>query len=108
MVTLAPITIGPRRFAWGTRTYVMGIVNVTPDSFSGDGLVTEGNPYGTTDEDDEIARVQRAVVQARGFVEAGATFIDVGGESTRPGFAPLAVEEELRRVLPVIKALRET
>jgi dihydropteroate synthase len=106
METYAPTVWGRHRLEWGARTYVMGIVNVTPDSFSGDGLVTEENPRGTTEDGDEAARVQRAVVQASSFVEAGATFIDVGGESTRPGFAPLPVEQELRRVLPVIKALR--
>src|SRR5262245_13897193 len=68
----APITIGGREFHWGERTYVMGIVNVTPDSFSGDGLGDN---------------VEAAVRQALQMREDGADIIDVGGESTRPGFA---------------------
>jgi dihydropteroate synthase len=77
----------------------MGIVNVTPDSFSGDGLAIDTLP--------EEVRVQRAVAQARKFVDEGATFIDVGGESTRPGAATVSAQEEQTRVIPVIKALRE-
>jgi dihydropteroate synthase len=86
----APITIAGREFAWGARTYVMGVVNVTPDSFSGDGLGTD---------------VDAAVAQALRMVEEGADIIDVGGESTRPGFAEVAAEEELARVIPVIERL---
>ena len=82
------------RFDWGSRTYVMGILNVTPDSFSGDGLrvATEG-------------ALDRAMAQARNFVDAGADILDVGGESTRPGATPLSAEEEMERVLPVITSL---
>jgi dihydropteroate synthase len=77
----------------------MGIVNVTPDSFSGDGIKREG----TTEED----LIYRAVKQAELFVAEGATFIDVGGESTRPnGAKAVSEEEELTRVIPVIQALR--
>lgn len=84
---------------WGQQTYVMGIVNVTPDSFSGDGLKRE-----TVTEED---LVHRAVEQAQHFVAEGATFIDVGGESTRPnGAKTVSEEEELARVIPVIQALR--
>lgn len=93
-----PLTIGPLTCAWGTRTYVMGILNVTPDSFSGDGLAARfeaGSP----------AIVEAALRQARRMVEEGADIIDVGGESTRPGSEPLPAEEELRRVVPVIEAL---
>ena len=86
----SPITIGGREFAWGSRTYIMGIVNVTPDSFSGDGLAL-----------DVEAAVRRAV-QMR---EDGADIIDVGGESTRPGAGELPAVEEIRRVLPVIERL---
>lgn len=86
----APITIGPREFAWGARTYIMGIVNVTPDSFSGDGLALD---------------VEAAVRQAIQMREDGADIIDVGGESTRPGAAELPAEEEMRRVLPVVRRL---
>ncbi|MDM8519116.1 dihydropteroate synthase [Anaerolineales bacterium HSG6] len=73
----------------------MGIINVTPDSFSGDGLLTDE------------AWVNRAVTQAQKFVAAGADILDIGGESTRPGAAQVEVDEELERVVPVIKALRQ-
>src|SRR5439155_11690901 len=89
--TPAPITIGGRQFHWGERTYVMGIVNVTPDSFSGDGL-----------GDNADAAVRQAV-QMR---EDGADIIDIGGESTRPGFAEVSADDEMRRVIPVIERLR--
>jgi dihydropteroate synthase len=75
----------------------MGIINVTPDSFSGDGIIEESLT--------QDAIVARAVEQARQFVKEGAILIDVGGESTRPNFAPISVEQELERVLPVIRAL---
>jgi dihydropteroate synthase len=88
--TPPPIAIGGRDFVWGARTYVMGIVNVTPDSFSGDGLAYD---------------VEAAVAQALRMREDGADIIDVGGESTRPGFAEVTAEEEMRRVLPVIERL---
>ncbi len=85
-----PMTIGGREFVWGSRTYVMGIVNVTPDSFSGDGLAYD---------------VAAAVDQAVGMSRDGADIIDVGGESTRPGFEPISAEEEIRRTAPVIEKL---
>jgi dihydropteroate synthase len=74
---------------WGTRTYLMGIVNVSPDSFSGDG----------------IPEPDAAVTLARTMLQDGADIIDVGGESTRPGSAPITTEEERSRVLPVVQAL---
>ena len=80
---------GNMEFGWGRRTYVMGIVNVTPDSFSGDG----------------VSDVDAAVAQARKFVAEGADIIDIGGESTRPDFKPVSNEEELNRILPVIGIL---
>jgi dihydropteroate synthase len=83
------------RLSWGSRTYVMGILNVTPDSFSGDGLVT-GEDW-----------VERAVAQGLGQVADGAHMLDVGGESTRPGAEPVPEEEEIRRVVPVIRGLAE-
>jgi dihydropteroate synthase len=95
--TLPPTTWANHRLEWGRQTYVMGIINVTPDSFSGDGIVEE------TLTPDEI--VARAVEQAKHYVTEGAALIDVGGESTRPDFAPISVEEELARVIPVVKAL---
>ncbi|HNB54185.1 MAG TPA: dihydropteroate synthase [Anaerolineales bacterium] len=87
-------------FAWGTRTYVMGILNLTPDSFSGDGLMqARGNMP-------ELAGLL-AMEQARRFVNAGVSILDVGGESTRPGSAPVNADEEATRVLPVIRLLAE-
>ena len=86
----APITIAGREFAWGSRTYVMGIVNVTPDSFSGDGLGRDS---------------EAAVRQGAQMAEDGADILDVGGESTRPGFEGITAEEEIRRVAPVIERL---
>ena len=79
------------------RALVMGIVNVTPDSFSGDGLARGG-----TDGDADIAA---AVAQARAFVAAGADMIDVGGESTRPGHEPVDEATELARVVPAVRAI---
>jgi dihydropteroate synthase len=84
------LTIGGRGFDWGSRTYVMGIINVTLDSFSGDGLGLD---------------VEAAVAQGRRFAEDGADILDVGGESTRPGFQAVTSEEEMRRVLPVVERL---
>ena len=81
---------GRWELAWGSRTFVMGIVNTTPDSFSGDGL--EYN-------------VESAVEQGLRFQAEGADIIDVGGESTRPGSTPVDVEEEMRRVVPVVRGL---
>lgn len=95
--TLSPAIWGGWRLDWGRRTHVMGIINVTPDSFSGDGMLSE--------DPERVAA--RALEQARAFVAEGATLIDVGGESTRPGFAPLPLEEELRRVMPVVRLLAD-
>ena len=83
-------------FDWGKRTYVMGIINVTPDSFSGDGLLSG-------------VRVDLVPIlaQARQFVAAGASILDVGGESTRPGAVIISADEEAARVTPVIRALAE-
>ncbi|MBI4768958.1 MAG: dihydropteroate synthase [Chloroflexi bacterium] len=87
------LTIGSTTFFWGRQTYLMGIINVTPDSFSGDGLL-EGKD-----------RVAAAVEQGREQAAAGAQILDVGGESTRPGGTPVPIQEELRRVIPVVRAL---
>lgn len=78
---------------WGTRTFIMGIINVTPDSFSGDGILQGGNA------------VQTAVTQAAQFLQEGADILDIGGESTRPGSQPVDADEELARVLPVVEAI---
>ncbi len=90
---LGALTIGGRRFEWGRRTYIMGILNLTPDSFSGDGLGTD---------------VQAALERARQFEAQGADLLDLGGESTRPSAQQVSVEEELRRVLPVLERLQGT
>ena len=95
---LAPTTWGPYQLEWGTRTYIMGIVNATPDSFSGDGLKQADLTV------EEV--VKQAVSQAQHFAGEGATFIDVGGESTRPHALRVSAEEELARVIPVIRAMR--
>ena len=76
---------------WGRRTYVMGIINVTPDSFSGDGMGTD---------------VAATVDLALRFEEEGADFIDVGAESTRPGSSPIGIEQELGRLIPAIEAIK--
>jgi dihydropteroate synthase len=98
-----PLVAGPRTFAWGERTYVMGILNVTPDSFSGDGLLA------TSADDGRGAQghVARAVERARAMADAGADVLDVGGESTRPGHEPVDEQDEADRVVPVVAALRE-
>ena len=90
-----PLAIGARSFDWGRRTYVMGILNVTPDSFSGDGLLA-ANPD----------PVSAAVDAARAMVEEGADLLDIGGESTRPGHSPVSSSEEIERTAPVIAAIR--
>lgn len=105
------LRIGSHTLNWGTRTYVMGILNATPDSFSGDGLLApvhseERNLAGKAPTKVEwAAGVEAALAQARRFLAAGADILDVGGESTRPGAQPLEMEEERQRVVPVIQAL---
>ena len=83
------------QFAWGSRTYIMGILNATPDSFSGDGLLSEAQ------------FVAAALAQAQKMLDEGADMLDLGGESTRPGSAAVSAEEELRRVLPILRELRQ-
>ena len=89
------LKIGSFTFNWGSRTYVMGILNVTPDSFSGDGIISKGDMVGV------------AIEQARDFLASGADILDVGGESTRPGSAPVNADEEMERVVPIIRALNK-
>jgi dihydropteroate synthase len=98
---LGETRIGARVFRWGERTYVMGILNVTPDSFSGDGLLAR-SPDGPSG-----GGVAAAVAQGRAMADVGADLLDVGGESTRPGHATVDAADEARRVVPVIRALRE-
>ncbi len=93
-----------KEFIWGSRTYIMGILNITADSFSGDGLLVS-HGFGQAVKLGTHDFVQNALDQALRFVESGVDLLDVGGESTRPGAQPITVEEELSRVLPVIEAL---
>ncbi|NPA49932.1 MAG: dihydropteroate synthase [Thermodesulfobacteria bacterium] len=88
---LPPLKIRGRVFEWGRRPYLVGVLNITPDSFSDGGLY--------------LAR-DAALRRTEDLIEAGADIIDVGGESTRPFARPVPVEEELRRVIPVIEAIR--
>lgn len=86
----------------GERTLIMGILNVTPDSFS------DGGQFVSVDEAlsvDQRVSVDQAVAHAEKMIAEGADIIDVGGESTRPGGEPVSVEEEIARVVPVIQAL---
>lgn len=87
------LSLGSQELVWGKRTYIMGILNITPDSFSGDGLGARANP------------VDAALAQAESFIQAGADLLDVGGESTRPGAQLVSEADELARVVPVIGAL---
>ncbi len=84
------------RFTWGERTYVMGILNMTPDSFSGDGIY-----------DEPAVVLERALAQVQQFITDGADIIDIGGESTRPGSTPIHPSEEIQRVIPIIEAIRQ-
>jgi dihydropteroate synthase len=86
------LVIRGKNFDWGTRTYVMGVLNVTPDSFS------DGGDFQT---------VQAATIRAVEMVAVGVDIIDIGGESTKPGAIPVDVATELGRVIPVIEAIRQ-
>jgi dihydropteroate synthase len=86
----APLAIGGRSFVWGARTYLVGVLNATPDSFSGDGVLDP----------------QAAADHARRLVDEGADLLDIGAESTRPGAADVDAEEEWRRLGPVLRAVR--
>ena len=79
----------------GKKTYIMGIINLTPDSFSGDGLLRERD------------YIRTALVQAENFIQDGCDILDLGAESTRPGATPISAEDELNRLLPVVRSLRE-
>ena len=91
--SLSATRCGTAEFRWGEKTYIMGICNLSPDSFSGDGLGSN---------------IEKTVAQAKRMVAEGADIIDVGGESTRPGTEPTDItdiREELDLVIPAIKAL---
>jgi dihydropteroate synthase len=79
---------------WGAKTWVMGIINLTPDSFSGDGVIAKGNA------------LQNALAQAEAFIRDGADILDLGAESSRPGAQAVTAEEELSRLLPVLREIR--
>lgn len=87
------IHCGSHTIDYGKKTIIMGILNATPDSFS------DGGHYN---------RIDSAVAHARQMVADGADIIDIGGESTRPGSAPVPLEEELERILPIVKAVSES
>jgi dihydropteroate synthase len=86
---LSTTRCGKTEFIWGKRTYVMGIINLSPDSFSGDGLTN----------------IESALAQAQRMTDEGADMLDVGGESTKPGAAPISLDEEIKRVIPALKLL---
>lgn len=113
---MSTLVIRNHAFTWRRQTFVMGIINATPDSFSGDGLVgldtlrhsTGGEVGGLGALSDFTRRdgwVQAALDLGRRLVAEGAHILDVGGESTRPGSQPVDADEEMRRVLPVIEGL---
>ncbi len=88
---LKPLSLGKRLFEWGKKVYVMGILNVTPDSFSDGGL---------------YQRLDRALFRVEEMLREGVDIIDIGGESTRPFAQPVPLEEEKERVIPVVKAIK--
>lgn len=88
----ANLQLGPYELPLGERTLIMGILNVTPDSFSDGG---------------HFHRFDRAIAQALRMAEEGADIIDIGGESARPGYMPISLEEELDRVIPIIRTLKK-
>jgi dihydropteroate synthase len=86
------LTIRNKSFEWGKRTYLMGVLNVTPDSFS------DGGDYYT---------IESALAQAENMVKSGVDIIDIGGQSTRPGAAEISSSEEMERVIPLVQILRQ-
>ena len=86
------LSIREHKFFWGKRPYLLGILNITPDSFSDGGQFNE---------------LQAAIAQAEYMIDNGADIIDIGGQSTRPGAEKISVQEEFNRVIPVIKAIRQ-
>lgn len=86
------LTIRNKSFEWGKRTYLMGVLNVTPDSFS------DGGDYYT---------IESALAQAENMVKSGVDIIDIGGQSTRPGAAEISSSEEIDRVIPLVQILRQ-
>jgi len=91
-MTKLPLKINQTEFNWGQKTYLMGILNITPDSFSDGG---------------QFNNIDKALNQAQLMTENGADLIDIGGQSTRPASKQISLEEELNRVIPIIKILRQ-
>lgn len=89
---LPPWQLRNSTFVWGERTYLMGVLNVTPDSFS------DGGQFNT---------LETALAQARSLIAAGADLLDIGGQSTRPQAETISLEEELTRVIPILQAIRQ-
>jgi dihydropteroate synthase len=89
---IPPLKIGKRTFHFGNKTYIMGVINITPDSFYSSSRTTD---------------LEKALETALSMVEGGADIIDIGGESTRPGASPVSPDEEMKRILPVIKEIRK-
>jgi dihydropteroate synthase len=100
---IKPLTIHGKTFDWGSRTYIMGILNITPDSFSGDGLMH-------FDDEPNEPRIDMDIILERGryFVQNGADILDIGGESTRPGARMVSAKVEMERVIPVIDRIAST
>ena len=92
MINNKKITIRNKVFEWGKRTYLMGVLNVTPDSFS------DGGDFNT---------LESALAQAENMVKSGVDIIDIGGQSTRPGAAEISSSEEIDRVIPLVQILRQ-
>ncbi|MEM7649240.1 MAG: dihydropteroate synthase, partial [Cyanobacteria bacterium P01_A01_bin.70] len=93
IASLTPWVLRDHLFRWGDRTYVMGVLNVTPDSFSDGGLFNT---------------VEAAITQAQQLLAVGVDLLDIGGQSSRPGAEQIPIEAELRRVVPVIEAIRQS
>jgi dihydropteroate synthase len=94
------LTVNDHTLNWGSKTYIMGILNLTPDSFSGDGLVNKVSETGESELD-----LDAILEKAGKMVDNGADIIDIGGESTRPGSQLVSAEKEMQRVLPVVEKL---
>ena len=93
MTVFNPLNIREKSFHWGKQTYIMGVLNVTPDSFSDGG---------------DFNSLERALHQAQHMVEAGVDIIDIGGQSTRPGAEIVSLDTELNRVIPLIETIRNS
>lgn len=111
MFMVSSLNIGSQTLVWGERTYVMGILNITPDSFSGDGLLPpitlEPSRLGLGGVSaEEAGKDSRKPLElARAFLGSGADLLDIGGESSRPGAQPVTAAQEMARVIPVIHAI---